>query len=339
MFEFNVAEADLVANVSLLDAATQDHSPLDKQFAGLHNDLSWLWAMIDTENGKRYQMVRCLGISGTFDFTLHECSPDIWTYPRHVRIPGETDLYWGPTVWLDMAGAQSLISANATMARKHRLTVTLAPKEYVWTDDDVIDIVLTPLPDNVTVIDVPGRPDPVGYTSSGCTVSGTIEGSKIVGGYGGLDRMYSLPGLSCQISKTANLEHYWFVWAAEMADGTYETGNCMLGAGGYATATFHRQGQPPVIATNDEVDAKVLWDEKDGQSQPHLARLSFGGHAFDFTGTHNAAACVAALGIFWLHGTVQREGGPKAVRSWSTMEVIKKGLASDGEGSRAKPRE
>lgn len=338
MFTFDVAEADLVAHVSLADASTQDHSTLDKQFPGLHNDLMWLWAMVDTENGKRYQMVRCVGASATFDYTLHECLPDIWTYPRHVRVPGESDLYWGPSVWLDTGDAHTLIPANATMGRKHRITVTLGPTQYVWKDDDVIDLVLTPLPDNVTVIDVPGRPDPVGYTSSGCTVSGSIEGSTIVGGYGGIDRMYCLPGLSCQISKMAHLEHYWFVWAAELADGRWETGNCMLGAGGYATATLRRPGEPPVIASNDEISAKVLWEEKDGASQPYLAQISFGGHTFDFTGTHNAAACAAALGIFWLHGTVQRQGGPKAVRSWSTMEVIQKGLSSDADGARATPR-
>ncbi|WP_405182482.1 hypothetical protein OG225_16400 [Nocardia sp. NBC_01377] len=180
---------------------------------------------------------------------------------------------------------------------------------------------------------MPGPPDDVGYTSSGCAVSGRIEGSEIVGGYGGVDRMYCLPGISAQISKMAHLEHYWFVWGAIFDGGHWETGNAMLGAGGYATATFHRQGEAPLVATNDEVDAKVLRETKGGVSQPHLACISFCGRTFDFQGTHNAAACAAALGIAWLHGTVREQGGPEPTSSWSTMEVIERNWAVAREGA------
>lgn len=184
-------------------------------------------------------------------------------------------------------------------------------------------MVLTPLPDNVTTIHVPGSPDDVGYTSSGCTISGSIAGSPLSGGYGGLDRMYCLPGMSAHVSKIAELEHYWFVWGSIMADGSWETGNAMLGAGNYATATFHRQGQPPIIATNDDVHSKVVWESKDDVSQPVRATLSFGGRTFHFDATHNAAAAAVSLGIAWMHGTMCAEGGPTPARSWSTMEVIK----------------
>ena len=336
---FDLAHADIVPTVSVLDASTQDHSFGDRQFPGLHNDLNWIWAMVDTENGRRYELIRCFGKSGTFDFTVHECHPDIWAYPRHVRVPGEEDLYWGPVIWFD-SGSPTLFPANMTMAAKHRLALTLDPAGYVWKEDDVVDVVLTPLPGNVTVIEVPGRPDPVAYTSSGCSVTGTIEGSRVVGGYGGLDRMYCLPEISCQTSKMANLEHYWFVWRAEFEDGSWETGNCMLGAGGYATATCRRAGEAPVIATNGDVEAKVSWIDQDGASQPHLARLAFGGRTFEFTGTHNAAACAAALGIAWLHGAVQEAGGRTPVRSWATMEVIQRNWTNEPDGGlqRAAPR-
>ena len=176
---------------------------------------------------------------------------------------------------------------------------------------------------NVTTIYVPGLPDDVGYTSTGCTVEGTIEGFKITGGYGGLDRMYCIPGLSAHVSKIAELEHYWFVSGSIMSDGTWQTGNAMLGAGNYATATFHSQGEAPVIATNDDVKSKVVWKEKDGVSQPVRATLSFGGRTFDFEATHNSAAAGVSLGIAWMHGVVQERGGPQPVKSWSTMEVIK----------------
>ncbi|WP_319448711.1 MULTISPECIES: hypothetical protein [unclassified Mycobacterium] len=339
MSKFDLATAEIVPSVSLVDALLQDHSTRDKQFPGLHNDLVFLWAMVDTENGKRYQMVRTLSASAAFDFTLHECKMDLWAYPRTVRIPGETDLYWGPIVWIEVDGNQNVLPANLFMAAKHSMTVSIGPKVYVWKEDDVLDVVLTPLPSNVTRIDVPGRPDDVGYTSSGCSVAGSIEGSKIVGGYGGLDRMYCLPGMSAHVSKIAQLEHYWFVWGAVFDDGHWETGNTMLGAGGYATATFHRQGEPPVVAINDNVKSTVTWDTKDGVSQPHLASLSFGGHTFDFQGTHNAAACAAALGIAWLHGTVQERGGIVPVKSWSTMEVIQRSWdRNHSEGGRATPR-
>jgi hypothetical protein len=266
----------------MVDASQQDYSTADKQFPGLHNEQLYLWAIVDTENGKGYQMVRTLSASAAFDFTLHECLPDIWAYPRTVRIPGANDLYWGPIAWLGVDGSQSVFPANLVMAQSHSLTLSLGPNSYVWRDDDVIDITLTPLPSNVTRMAVPGEPDDVGYTSSGCTVSGTVEGSEIVGGYGGLDRIYCLPGISAHLSKIAKLEHYWFVWGALFEDGHWETGNAMLGADGYATATFNRPGRPPVVATNEEVTSKVKWDTKDGVSQPHLASLEYGGHAFGF---------------------------------------------------------
>ena len=154
-------------------------------------------------------------------------------------------------------------------------------------------------------------------------MTGSIEGSKITGGYGGIDRMFCLPGMSCQVSKIAELEHYWFVWGSIMEDGSWETGNAMLGAGNYATATFHRQGETPVIATNEDVGSKVVWEARDGVNQPVKATLTFGGHTFNFEATHNAAAAGVSLGIAWMHGIVQEEGGPTPVQNWSTMEVIK----------------
>ena len=174
--------AEVVPYVTLVDASQQDHSTGDKQFSGLHNDLLFIWAMVDTESGRRYELIRCLSASGTFDFTLHECHRDLWAYPRTVRVPGWNDLYWGPIIWADIEGRQTVFPANLSMAAKHAMTVSMGHSEYVWKEDDVVDIVLTPLPRNVTRIDVPGPPDDVGYTSSGCAVSGSIEGSKITGG-------------------------------------------------------------------------------------------------------------------------------------------------------------
>jgi hypothetical protein len=319
----DVSSTTPIPYVSLADASVQDHSTGDKQFPGLHNDCSWIWAMVDTEDGKRYEMIRCISASGTFDFTLHECSTDLWATPKNVRFPGEQDLYWGPILWLGHGGEQVLFPANVLMGQRHPITLTLGPEKYVWKDDDVIDMVMTPLPGNVTRIYVPGLPDDVGYTSTGCTLSGSINGSAITGGYGGIDRMYCLPGMSCQVSKIAELEHYWFVWAALMEDGTYETGNAMLGSGDYATATFRRPGETPVIATNTEVGSKVVWEERNGVNQPVRATLEYGGKAFDFEATHNAANAGVALGIAWMHGEVQERGGKKPVKSWATMEVIK----------------
>lgn len=312
-----------VPYVSLADASEQDHSTRDPQFPGLHNDCSWIWAMADTEDGTRYELIRCLSASATFDFTLHACSTDLWQHPTNVRFPGEHDMYWGPILWYERDGSQTFFPANVAMAAKHPITISLGADRYVWKDDGIIDVVLRPLPGNVTRIDVPGLPDDVGYTSSGCTVEGTIGGSRITGGYGGLDRMYCLPGMSCQVSKIAHLEHYWFVWGSLLADGTWQTGNCMLGAGDYATATFRAPGQAPVIATNDAVQARVVWKARDGVNQPVRATLRFGGHTFEFEATHNAAAAGVSLGIAWMHGTVSEPGGPTPVATWSTMEVIK----------------
>lgn len=76
-----------------------------------------------------------------------------------------------------------------------------------------------------------------------------------------------------------------------------------------------------------------------GDSSAHLAPATVLQNVAHCCQTHNCAACVAALGIHWMKGDVQRDRGPKPVRSYWTMEVIKRGLASDGtKGSRAKPR-
>jgi hypothetical protein len=324
MTKFDVSKVNIVPYVSLTDASVQDYSTRDRQFPGLHNDLLFLWAMVDTDNGKRYEMVRCLSASATFDFNLHECPTDLWAHPTNLRFPGESDLYWGPILWLENDGKQTVFPLNMAMAARHPITISLGPNEYVWQEHrSCIDVVLTPLPMNVTAIYVPGLPDDVGYTSSGCMVSGSIDGSKIVGGYGGLDRMYCLPGLSAQVSKIAELEHYWFVWGSILDDGRWETGNAMLGAGNYATATFRRQGEAPIIATNDDVKSKVVWETSGDVRQPTTASLSFGGRTFNFEATHNAAAAAVSLGIAWMHGVMQEDEGPQPTKSWSTMEVIK----------------
>ncbi|ONH58200.1 hypothetical protein CcI49_22095 [Frankia sp. CcI49] len=322
MPDLDVSKANIIPYVHLADASVQDYSTQDGQFPGLHNDLLFLWAMADTEDGKRYELIRMLSSGGTFDFIVHECSTDLWAHPTTVRFPYESDLYWGPIVWADSRAGRAAIPVN--FSAKHSLSISLGPAAYVWKEDDgLVEVVLTPLPMNVTAIYVPGLPDDVGYTSSGCTVAGSIAGSRITGGYGGLDRMYCLPGLSAWVSKIAKLEHYWFVWGSILEDGRWETGNAMLGAGDYATATFHREGESPVIATNGDVSSKIVWETKGEVSQPRLATLTFGGRTFNFEGTHNAAAAAVSLGIAWLHGTMQEEGGPTPVRSWSTMEIIK----------------
>lgn len=78
MSRFDLATAQIVPSVTLVDASLQDHSTGDKQFPGLHNDLLFLWAMVDTANGRRYQMVRTVSASAAFDFTLQP----------HLRLPG-----------------------------------------------------------------------------------------------------------------------------------------------------------------------------------------------------------------------------------------------------------
>lgn len=323
MAKFDISKVGVIPYVSLADASTQDHSTGDKQFPGLHNDLMFLWAMADTADGKRYELIRALSASAAYDFNLHICPTDLWQHPTNVCFPGENDMYWGPILWIEREGNQTVFPANMAMAAKHPIRISLGPDEYLWQEQDSFDVTLTPLPMNVTRIYVPGLPDDVGYTSSGCTVAGTIAGSEIVGGYGGLDRMFCQPGMSAQVSKIAELEHYWFVWGSKLADGRWETGNAMLGAGDYATATFHRQDEPLIVATNDEVVSKVVWESRGQVRQPVRARLEFGGRTFDFEATHNAASAAISLGVAWMHGDMREAGGPRPVEGWSTMEVIK----------------
>jgi hypothetical protein len=49
MPNLDLATSTIVPYLSLADASVQDHSIGDKQFPGLHNDCSWIWAMVDTE--------------------------------------------------------------------------------------------------------------------------------------------------------------------------------------------------------------------------------------------------------------------------------------------------
>lgn len=113
----------------MADASVQDHA--DTQFPGVYNDAPFLWAMVDTEDGKRYELIRELSASAAFDVNLHECS-----------------------------------TAHSEMKARHRMRISLGPHSYVRKDDeDCIDVVMTPLPMNVTAIYVPGLPDDVGYTN------------------------------------------------------------------------------------------------------------------------------------------------------------------------------
>jgi hypothetical protein len=271
MIQPDEAPDDPIPYVSMSDASLQDHSTADRQFPGLHNDCSWIWAMIDTEDGTRYELIRCVSASGTFDFTLHECSTDLWKHPKLVRFPGERDMYWGQILWYEKDGKQTFLPANMTLAGAHPISIAIGPERIEWKDGDIVDVALTPLPRNVTRIYVPGLPDDLGYSSSGCTVSGTIAGQAITGGYGGIDRMYCLPGMSCLVSKIVALEHYWFVWASLMDDGSWQTGNAMLGTGKYATATF-RNPDGAVIATNEECAPRSYGNSKRGLRNPCAQR-------------------------------------------------------------------
>jgi hypothetical protein len=326
----DLSKITTVPRVAVVDSSTQDYSTQDGQFPGLAEDAFYLWAQVDTEDGRRYGLNRALTKSAAMSANLFEASPDIWRYPtRLIREAGISDLYWGEVVWLDNGDVSTLVPANQAVVAKHPISVVLSPERYVWKEEDVIDLVLTPLPRNVDVFSIPGPPDHAGYTSSGCAVSGAVNGSKIVGGYGGIDRMYAEPGLSTNLCKAAALEHYWLVWHSLMEDGSWQTGNVWLGEGNFATGVFNRPGKAPVIAVNDDVKNTVTWDSRGDMRHPVSAKLSFGGRTFDWNITHNATP--AGARAVWAHyyGVVQEEGGPKPVKSWATLEVIT---------MRAKPR-
>jgi hypothetical protein len=113
MSGLDASKVSIVPYVSLADTSVQDHSTADRQFPGVYNDALFLWAMVDTEDGKRYELIRELSASAAFDFNLHECSTDLWTHPRNVRFPGEHDLYWGLIMWFEREGKQIVYPAHA----------------------------------------------------------------------------------------------------------------------------------------------------------------------------------------------------------------------------------
>jgi hypothetical protein len=135
--------------------------------------------------------------------------------------------------------------------------------------------------------------------------------------------MYITPGLSAHLSKTAWLENYWIVWASLMEDGSWQTGNVFLGERYLASATFNEPGQLPVIAVNEGVKSTIVWDSNGDARLPCAATLAFGGRTFQWQPTHNAIFAGPTARFGHLYGTVQEVGGPKPVKSWSTMEIIK----------------
>jgi len=279
--------------------------------------------MVDTEDGKRYGLFRALCASAAMGFSIHECSTDRWTYPRLLRSAREANLYWGQIIWLENGGKSSLLPLTEPVAEKHPLTLEIGPERIVWQDDDVIDIVLTPIPRNVTTIYMPGASGDAGYTSAGYSITGTVNGSRVTGGYGGIDRMYVAHGLSAHTSKIAGMENYWIVWGSLMEDGKWHTGNVFLGEGNLAIATFNQPGTEPVLAINEAVKSTVEWDSNGETRLPRSAALSFGGRRFEWTPTHNAVFNGPSARFAHLYATVQEVGGPKPVKSWSTMEIIK----------------
>lgn len=307
---------------TMSDAALQDYTNRDGQFLGLVNDTMYPWAMVDTEDGKRYGLFRAMCASALMAFSVHECSTNRYAYPKVLRSVDKADLYWGQIIWLNNAPNYELLPLSPVVSAKHPLTMVLGPKCVTWKDDDIIDIVMTPIRNNVTVIHMPGPPGDAGYTSSGYTISGSVNGSKVIGGYGGIDRMYVEPGLSAHGSKTAAMENYWIVWGSIMEDGSWHTGNVYLGNGQVASATFNRPGEAPVIATNDAVRSTVEWDSKGDVSLPCRAKLGFGGRTFEWSPTHNAVFNGPTARFAHLYGTVQEVGGPRPIKSWSTMEII-----------------
>jgi hypothetical protein len=309
--------------VWLADAADQNYTNRDGQFPGLYNDTMYPWAMVDTEDGKRYGLFRALCASAAMGFSIHECSTDRWTFPRLVRSARDADLYWGQIMWLESERNVSLLALTDQVAEKHSLTLELGPDRIVWKDDDAIDIVFTPICRNVTTIYMPGLPGDAGYTSAGYSISGWVNGSRVTGGYGGIDRMYVAYGLSAHTSKVGGLENYWINWGSLMEDGTWHTGNVFLGEGDLATATFNQPGEEPVIALNQAVRSTVEWDSNGEIRLPKSATLAFGGRTFEWQPTHNAAFNGPAGRFAHLQGSVQEVGGPKPVKSWSTMEIIK----------------
>jgi hypothetical protein len=311
----------IIPYVSMTDASVQDHSTRDCQFPGLSNDTSYLWAQVDTEDGRHFWLTRTLTPVATPTFSVTECSNNRWTYPTHVKAPGDSELYWGPLIWIEDGGKSILLPINGRVSQQHPITVELGPEQYIWKEDDAFDVVLTPLPGRVKTIYVPGLPDAIGYTSSACSVTGTVDGSKVTG-YGGWDRMYVERGWNSHVCKVAMLEHYWIVWGALMADGSWHTGNVWLGGDGFATATFVEPGADPVVATREAVKSRIIWDTEGDVSLPGSATLAFGGRTFNWEVSHNAVAEGPGAIVAHLHGKVQEDGGPVPVQSWSTMEII-----------------
>jgi hypothetical protein len=316
-------DSKTVAHLSLSEASEQDYSPEDGQFPGLVQGNAYLWAIVDTEDGKRYNLNRSMNKHSAMYASIVEASPDVFKFPTNIlRQPGLSDVYSGEARWVTKDRVTTLVPSDAGMLAKHPIAMQFGPNRYVWQEDGIADLVLTPVPRNVVRFVIPAASHDEGYTSSGCAVSGAINGVKVSGGYGGLDRMYAPPGLPPQQTATGALEHYWIVWGALMPDGSWQTGNVWLGDGRFATALFNRPGEPPVIATNEAVANTVAWETKGGLSLPTSATFGFGGRTFRWEARYNAAPAGPTARAYHVFGVVQEDGGPRPVNSWSTMEMI-----------------
>ncbi len=104
---FDTSKINIIPYVHLSDASLQDYSSHDSQFPGIYNDSSFIYAMADTEDGKRYELYRAFTKNVAFDFMVIECPKDIWADPAAVKFPGENDLYWGAIMWQNNDGVHT----------------------------------------------------------------------------------------------------------------------------------------------------------------------------------------------------------------------------------------
>ena len=167
----------------------------------------------------------------------------------------------------------------------------------------------------------PGAPDDFGCTSQICQVEGMVDGKR-VRRFGGNDRMYHEHGINWRTSKGyLHLEELWWVWAGTHADGRQEHGIAILGRDDFRVGFFHRDGEAPV--TVNDIQAEVVWEDKNGVRLPMSARSSFGGRTFPYRATGNVTLSGADPAVEWLQGEMLEVGGPVPAERFCWLEFFK----------------
>jgi len=189
-----------------------------------------------------------------------------------------------------------------------------------------------------------GTMDDTMYRSKHYTVTGEIDGKKIVKGWGGLDTEWGPVGCPTrQFKRFDSIEKLWFCWYTEYDDGTVEDGVFVRGYDKHAAAYYYRNGKAYVPK---DLHAEVTTDET---GLLKTAVLYVDDMVFDYSTKRLVAQDVCAVDdgqskdsgsedMAWTSGLiVNRAMKAKAIAGWANPEFKANNVMEDPIEDMRKP--